>query len=475
MPFGRGERTRIRSRQYQRQAGRWNFPPDQTRAAHPARCQPLPADWLELVSFVARYYHAARRGGGARVASWPFVAPTASGRDEDPLLALPRRRRGGACAARQASRRSRRCALAAEPGPWRRSVIRARRVARQWANCCTVAGWDRARPRRAITKPARPLVNAREQAAAVDAIVGAGMRSSPGLAGVWRRQADRGSICALPRTRRAVQCADAGPGDRVDAAARRRVAQRFAAAKRGQILHSALADGARSRGFVQALSGRADIVLGTRLAVFRAPAPRRPDPGRRGHDASYKAAGGRALLGARRGGVARPPARDVPVVSSARRRPRWGNWSRPQGVMRCGLSRRAVAATLPAVALHRRAQDHRLDEGLGPALHVAITQRLERGEAGNLVFLSRRGYASGAVVSVLRLVSAAARIARPASWCTRRSPPALPSLRLRRSDPARLPGTRRPGHPALRPRRPAYRGRAWPSSFPRARVLARRS
>ena len=33
-------------------------------------------------------------------------------------------------------------------------------------------------------------------------------------------------------------------------------------------LHSAQADGARSRGFVQALCGHADIVLGTRLAVF---------------------------------------------------------------------------------------------------------------------------------------------------------------------------------------------------------------
>jgi primosomal protein N' (replication factor Y) len=67
----------------------------------------------------------------------------------------------------------------------------------------------------------------------------------------------------------------------------RRVAQRFAAANVVS-LHTGLADGARSRGFVQALSGHADIVLGTRLAVF-APLPRLGlilvDEE---HDASYK-------------------------------------------------------------------------------------------------------------------------------------------------------------------------------------------
>src|SRR5690606_8893524 len=66
-----------------------------------------------------------------------------------------------------------------------------------------------------------------------------------------------------------------------------RVAQRFPFANIVS-LHSAQADGARSRGFVQALDGCADIVLGTRLAVFT-PLPRLGlvllDEE---HDASYK-------------------------------------------------------------------------------------------------------------------------------------------------------------------------------------------
>ena len=51
-----------------------------------------------------------------------------------------------------------------------------------------------------------------------------------------------------------------------------RVAGRFPAA-RVVSLHSALAEGARSQGFVQAMEGRAEIVLGTRLSVFT-PLPR---------------------------------------------------------------------------------------------------------------------------------------------------------------------------------------------------------
>src|SRR5690606_8408720 len=51
-----------------------------------------------------------------------------------------------------------------------------------------------------------------------------------------------------------------------------RVAARFPAAEVVS-LHSALAEGARSRGVVRALEGHADTVLGTRPAVF-APLPR---------------------------------------------------------------------------------------------------------------------------------------------------------------------------------------------------------
>lgn len=46
-----------------------------------------------------------------------------------------------------------------------------------------------------------------------------------------------------------------------------RVSNRFPGARLVS-LHSSMAEGARAAGFLQALSGEADIVLGTRLSVF---------------------------------------------------------------------------------------------------------------------------------------------------------------------------------------------------------------
>jgi primosomal protein N' (replication factor Y) len=170
----------------------------------------------------------------------------------------------------------------------------------------------------------------------------------------------------------------------------RRVAQRFAAANVVS-LHSGLADGARSRGFVQALSGHADIVLGTRLAVF-APLPRLGlilvDEE---HDASYKQQEG-VRYSARDVAVWRARQGDVPVVLGSAT-PSLETWyhARNDRYALQVLSQRAVAATMPAV----RCIDVRrlkLDEGLSPGLKAAIEQRLARGEQ-SLVFLNRRGYA----------------------------------------------------------------------------------
>ncbi|ENO86507.1 primosomal protein N', partial [Thauera linaloolentis] len=169
-----------------------------------------------------------------------------------------------------------------------------------------------------------------------------------------------------------------------------RVAERFAVA-RVVSLHSGLADGARSRGFVQALSGHADIVLGTRLAVF-APLPRLGlilvDEE---HDASYKQQEG-VRYSARDVAVWRARQRGVPVVLGSAT-PSLETWyhARNERYVLQVLKQRAVAAAMPTV----RCIDVRrlkLDEGLGPGLLAAIAQRLERGEQ-SLVFLNRRGYA----------------------------------------------------------------------------------
>ncbi|OPZ05536.1 MAG: Primosomal protein N' [Alphaproteobacteria bacterium ADurb.BinA305] len=295
----------------------------------------LPADWLELVSFVARYYHAPL-GEVVALALPPGLrrADGVSDEDEDPLLGVAPKGGEALCAARRASRALALLqALAAEPGPWRRSVIRAR-----------------------------------EGGEAVGELLRRG----------WLEIAQGRQVLMLV------------PEIALTPQLEQRVAQRFAAANVVS-LHSALADGARSRGFVQALSGRADIVLGTRLAVF-APLPRLGlilvDEE---HDASYKQQEG-VRYSARDVAVWRGRQRDVPVVLGSAT-PSLESWfhARSERYALQRLSRRAVAATLPAV----RCIDTRrtkLDEGLSPALHVAITQRLERGEQ-SLVFLNRRGYA----------------------------------------------------------------------------------
>jgi hypothetical protein len=85
-----------------------------------------------------------------------------------------------------------------------------------------------------------------------------------------------------------------------------RFARRFPG-RRLICLHSALAEGERRAAWLDALEGRADIVLGTRLAVFT-PLPRLGlivvDEE---HDGAYKQTRGHALFRPRRGGLAGPP------------------------------------------------------------------------------------------------------------------------------------------------------------------------
>ena len=169
-----------------------------------------------------------------------------------------------------------------------------------------------------------------------------------------------------------------------------RVAGRFPAA-RVVSLHSALAEGARSQGFVQAMEGRAEIVLGTRLSVFT-PLPRLGlivvDEE---HDASYKQHEG-VRYSARDLAIWRARQRSVPIVLGSAT-PSLESWQAAD----CGRSRRvhranrAVAASLPKV----RPVDirrERLQNGVSEHLLRAIEARLQRGEQ-SLVFLNRRGYA----------------------------------------------------------------------------------
>ena len=356
---------------------------------------PLPADWLELVAFVARYYHAPI-GEVVALALPPGLrrADGVSGEDEDPLLEIAPAGHAALGAARRPSKALALLqALAQDVAPWRRSVIREREggeavgelLRRGWLGVAV----DEAQ-RRGTTGVLPALTD--EQDSAVRAILqtGEGFRT-------WLLQGVTGSGKTEVYLRLAEQMLSQGrqvlmlvPEIALTPQLERRVAQRFAAANVVS-LHSGLSDGARSRGFVQALSGHADIVLGTRLAVF-APLPRLGlilvDEE---HDASYKQQEG-VRYSARDVAVWRGRQRDVPVVLGSAT-PSLETWyhARAERYALQVLNQRAVAASMPTV----RCIDVRrlkLDEGLSPGLKAAIEQRLARGEQ-SLVFLNRRGYA----------------------------------------------------------------------------------
>ncbi len=171
--------------------------------------------------------------------------------------------------------------------------------------------------------------------------------------------------------------------------------QRLAAAlpaRRTVTLHSRLPARERLRNWCEAASGTADLVLGTRLAVF-APLPRLGlivvDEE---HDPSFKQQDGVRYHG-RDVAVWRARQRGVPVVLGSATpsletlvhaqsgRYRWQK-----------LPQRAIApAREPAVVIVP-SRDATALEGIGAPLEAALAARLARGEQ-SLVFVNRRGFA----------------------------------------------------------------------------------
>ena len=157
-------------------------------------------------------------------------------------------------------------------------------------------------------------------------------------------------------------------------------------------LHSGLADGERTLHWLQAQSGAAAIVLGTRLAVF-VPLPKlalivvdeEQDASFKQQDGLRYSARDVAVFRARQAGItivlgsATPALETYAHALSGRYR-----------LLR--LAQRAVPqAQLPLVRtvdLRR----HKLEDGLAPPVLAALADRLARGEQ-SLVFLNRRGYA----------------------------------------------------------------------------------
>ena len=172
-----------------------------------------------------------------------------------------------------------------------------------------------------------------------------------------------------------------------------RFAARFAG-RRIVSLHSGMTPAQRLRGWLAAHLGLADLVLGTRLAIFT-PMPRLGlivvDEE---HDPSYKQQEG-ARYSARDLAVYRARLQGAQVLLGSAT-PSLESWQRANEgrYLRLALPSRIGGASLPRVRLVDMTQQPK-DRGgsaLSPPLVDAIRQRIDRGEQ-SLVFLNRRGYA----------------------------------------------------------------------------------
>jgi primosomal protein N' (replication factor Y) len=157
-------------------------------------------------------------------------------------------------------------------------------------------------------------------------------------------------------------------------------------------LTSALAADERAERWLASQAGEADVVLGTRLAVF-APLPNLGlvvvDEE---HDPSFKQQDG-VRYSARDLAVYRAHVANVPVVLGSAT-PSLESWAHAASKRYRSLEmseRARPGSRLPAVRLVDTAADRAVD-GLSTALAGAIQARLDRGEQ-SLVFLNRRGYA----------------------------------------------------------------------------------
>jgi primosomal protein N' (replication factor Y) len=157
-------------------------------------------------------------------------------------------------------------------------------------------------------------------------------------------------------------------------------------------LHSGLSDNGRSQNWLRAQSGRAQIVLGTRLAVF-APLPRLAliivDEE---HDASFKQQEG-LRYSARDVAIFRAKQFDVPIVLGSATPSLESYFNAQNGRYRLlQLSERAsAAAKLPTVTCINTSKAI-MQHGICEELFSALEQNLLLGEQ-SLVFINRRGYA----------------------------------------------------------------------------------
>ncbi len=301
---------------------------------------PLPASWLELVGFAAAYY---QRGVGELALS---------------LLPPELRRIDPVQLARRLSR--------LRDGP------------------------DEEAP--APARPAPTVPQAMAIAALAEATGAGGTTLLHGVTGSGKTEVYlRAAEDALQRGRQVLVLV---PEINLTPQLEARFAERFPG-RRLVAMHSGLTPAQRLRHWLLALLGRADLVLGTRLAVFT-PLPR---PGLivvdEEHDPSFKQQEG-ARYSARDLAVYRGRLEGVPVLLGSAT-PSLETWQRVQeGRYRClALAERIGGGALPTVRLfdmNRLPRDRLAGTVLAPPLQEAIEQRIACGEQ-SLLLLNRRGYA----------------------------------------------------------------------------------
>ncbi|MDB5799181.1 MAG: primosomal protein prime [Rhodocyclales bacterium] len=360
---------------------------------------PLPDRWLAMAEFAARYYQhplgeviaTALPPGLKRAVRLP--------REDDPLLATTAEGRAALVAAKKLTRALAAVSLSTSAGPMRRSAMleHLHEGAAEGIRGARSKGWLEVVAASSDIRMLDAMQLNAEQAAAV-AAVSAALVAKPaarfesfllhGITGSGKTEVYLHLIAeALALGKSALMLV---PEIGLTPQLLERVAGRFPGARLVS-LHSGLADGARSRGFVQALRGEADIVLGTRLSVF-APLPNLGlivvDEE---HDASFKQQEG-LRYSARDLAVWRARNEGFPIVLGSAT-PSLETWLHADAgrYTRLSLTLRAVAEAPPAVKLvdTRRMK---LDQGLSPHLLDALRERFIRGEQ-SLVFLNRRGYA----------------------------------------------------------------------------------
>jgi primosomal protein N' (replication factor Y) len=313
VPFGQGEKIGI----VVGEAASSERPAEKLKAAQILADLPaLPADWLELCGFCARYYH------------YPLGQVMA--------FALPPLLRKG----KQPRKLKEKSAVLPAP---------------------------------TFSEPTP------DQAAAIAAITGAeGFRSFllHGVTGSGKTEVYLRAIEAV--LARGGQALMLVPEIALTPQLESRVSARFPAAHVVSA-HSGVADAARARAFLAALEGRADIVLGTRLSVFM-PLPRLSlivvDEE---HDASFKQQDG-LRYSARDVAIFRAKQRGIPIVlGSATPSLETFHHAESGRYTKLELPQRAVAATMPSVVtVDTRKQ--KLQDGLSQELIAAVSERLHRGE-----------------------------------------------------------------------------------------------